>query len=424
VSAAVCDVAVIGGGSAGVAAACAAARAGARTLLFERGARLGGNAAQALVHTICGLYFPADGGEPQLAHGGIAAEVARRTSDAEHAVPPERAGHVWYLPVRPDALSAIYTDLCQEAAGLEVALGAELVGAELAADPAERSRLWLRSAAGARALEAAVVVDTSGDAAAADLGGAATELASPDELQCPSYVFRLEGVDTSQLAGFARLQLGAALARGVRAGALPAGADAIVVRASGRPGEVFATLNLARPADRAWAPLDPDCIAALERDARGAAESIARFLAETRPAFARSRLAEHPARLGVRETRRVRGLARLAADDVLGGKRRDDEVALSTWPIELWSDCRRPVFEVPAGPCSVPLGALVSRSHPRLGTAGRCLSATHEAQGALRVIGTALATGEAIGRAAALAAARGKALAEISPAEIRAGARP
>ncbi|MFI5315828.1 MAG: FAD-dependent oxidoreductase, partial [Myxococcota bacterium] len=230
---------------------------------------------------------------------------------------------------------------------------------------------------------------------------------------------RIEGVDTSQIAGFARLRLGAALASAVRAGELPHGADAIVVRASGREGEVFATLNLPRPEAGTWAPLDAECLARLESSGRVAAEAIARFLRETRPAFVRARLAEHPQRLGVRETRRVRGIERLTADDVLSGRRREDEVALSTWPIELWQDHRRPVFEQPVGPCSVPLGALVSRTHPRLGMAGRCLSATHEAHGALRVIGTALATGQAIGRAAALAADSGKALAEIAPAAIR-----
>jgi len=414
-----CDVAVVGGGSAGVAAAVAAARAGARTVLVERGARLGGNASHALVHTICGLYHAADDETPVLAHAGIPAALARRLEADGSAASPERAGRVWYLPVTPDALSAAYAELCRAEPGLEVRFRAELAGAELSADPSGESLLRVGSGDGEAELVAAVVVDASGDAAAAALGGAATEQAPPDELQCASYVFRLAGVDTSQLAGFARLKLGAALAGGVRAGSLPVGADAIVVRASGRPGEVFATLNLPRPADEPWAPLDPSCVARLERSAHETAEAIARFLRETRPAFAGSSLAEHPQRLGIRETRRIAGRVRVGAEDVLGGRRRDDEVALSTWPIELWQDHRRPVFEQPSGACSVPLGALVSRTHPRLGAAGRCLSATHEALGALRVIGTALATGEAIGCAAALAADRGKALAEVAPAEVR-----
>jgi len=82
VSAVPCDVAVIGGGSAGVAAAVASARAGARTVLVERAARLGGNAAQALVHTICGLYFAADDEEPQVAHAGLPAEIASRSGSS------------------------------------------------------------------------------------------------------------------------------------------------------------------------------------------------------------------------------------------------------------------------------------------------------------------------------------------------------
>ena len=62
------DVAVIGGGSAGVAAALAASRSGARTLLVAREARFGGNAGHALVHAICGLYLPADAGRPVVAN--------------------------------------------------------------------------------------------------------------------------------------------------------------------------------------------------------------------------------------------------------------------------------------------------------------------------------------------------------------------
>src|SRR5687768_5326288 len=52
----VCDILVVGGGSAGLAAAVSAARLGARTLLVERGGALGGMAPAALVHSICGLY--------------------------------------------------------------------------------------------------------------------------------------------------------------------------------------------------------------------------------------------------------------------------------------------------------------------------------------------------------------------------------
>ena len=51
-----CDVLVVGGGAAGVAAALGAARAGADTRLIERYGFLGGMATAAMVGTVCGLY--------------------------------------------------------------------------------------------------------------------------------------------------------------------------------------------------------------------------------------------------------------------------------------------------------------------------------------------------------------------------------
>ena len=71
-----CDVLVAGGGSAGLAAAVAAARLGARTLLVERHGVLGGMAPAALVHSICGLYR-LETGAPVLANDGFAAEFAQ-----------------------------------------------------------------------------------------------------------------------------------------------------------------------------------------------------------------------------------------------------------------------------------------------------------------------------------------------------------
>ncbi len=409
-----CDVAVIGGGSAGVAAALAASRGGAHTVLVEREQTLGGNAAHALVHTICGLYRPAGEGRPVLGNGGIPREIALSLGGE-----PERAGKVWYLLAPPAVLSALYAERCRAEAELELWFGAELVAAELARDARGESLLELRASDESRTLCARAVIDASGDAAVAFLGGAAWEIESADRLQCPSYIFRLDGVDDDALEGFARVRLTTAVAGATRAGALPEGAESVVLRACGPAGQVFVTLNVARPPGADWRPLDRDCVAALESSARANADAIASYLRETRPGFASSRLAEHPRKLGIRETRRALGPVVLGKDDVLEGIRRDDEVALSTWPIELWHDHRRPSYEHPHGVCSVPLGALVSRTHPLLGMAGRCVSATHEALGALRVIGTSLATGEAIGHVAALAVGEQTSLGAIAPARVR-----
>jgi hypothetical protein len=416
------DVVVAGGGTAGIAAAVSAARLGARVLLVERGEALGGNAAHALVHTFCGLYLPPDpdpAAEPVEAHRGFPSRFARGLQHAGGAGAVERAGSVFVLPIHPHVLERHARDVCAAERTLTWRLEAGVTAVELGTGDRDPSNLPVTGRDGAVTVESAIVVDATGDGVVAMLGGAAVAMAAGDELQCPSFIFRVGGTEPGCAAGFARLKLSVAAAGAVRSGALPPDCESVLLRPGAAPDEVYVTLNVARPPR--FDPLDPAVVARLETGARAAAEQLLAHLRVTRPAFRDAYVRAWPRRLGIRETRRVEGRAVVTAEDVLGGRRRDDdEVALSTWPIELWRDHRRAHFEHPAGPSSIPLGALISRTHRRLGMAGRCLSATHEALGALRVIGTAMATGQAIGIAAALAADAGVALDAVTPAAVRA----
>jgi hypothetical protein len=413
-----CDVAVIGGGPAGIAAALAAAASGAATVLVERDAALGGNATHALVHTICGLYLQ-DTDYPQLVHPGLPSRLADALVRSDGAGDPEVAGRVRYLPIRPPAFAELAANTCAKAPGLSVQLRTTLVGAELGRGARAASQLLLRTATGSSELEARVVIDTSGEAAAAALGGAETAIAESAILQRPSIIFRLVGVQGEAFAGFERLRLSSAVAHAARSGGLPPECESLVVRGDGQPGSLYATLTLPPLAGRPFAPLDSDYLAALRVRGYDWARKVVAFLRATRPGFAGARVADWPARVGIRETRRVVGRDELTREDVLEGHRHRDEVALGSWPIELWEDHRRPRYEYQHGPCSIPLGALVSRDAPMLGMAGRCLSATHDALGSLRVIGTALATGEAIGVAAAIAAHERSALGSVDPESVR-----
>jgi hypothetical protein len=418
------DVAVIGGGCAGVAAALAAAARGARTLLVERADVLGGNAAQAFVHTICGLYLPAgEGGEALHAHPGFPQRFARGLAACGGAGEPERAGRVFYLPTDPERLGAYAGELCGAASGLDVRCGTALAAARVARAEGAPFELALRGAGGAATVLASYAVDASGDAALAAALGAALDESAPEALQNPSYIVRLAGVDTRALEPFARLRASHAIAGAARSGALARAGESALVRPFGAPsarGDAFLQINVPKLAGVPYAPLDAAYRAALEAAARAAGAAVLDILRATRAEFAGARVAARPRTIGIRETRRAVGDAVVTREDVLAGRRRADEVALSTWPIELWNDHRRARFEHPAGPCSVPLGALVARGAGRLGLAGRCASATHEAMGALRVLGTALAMGEAIGTAAALAADAGVPLAQVEPAAVRA----
>lgn len=414
------DVAVVGGGTAGVAAAVSASRMGARTLLVERSEVLGGNAANAQVHTICGLYLPAagdGGGEPVHANPGFPRSFAAGLARAGAAGDPVWSGRVAVLPTEPAGLAAYAAEQAAEQAaparGLTCWSPCSLVSAEL---KESESMLGFAGRGGVRAR---VLVDASGDGALGAAAGAELSMSEPGELQNPSYIFRMGGVARSSLEGTGRMQLSHAIASATRSGELPGTCESVTVRPGLAAGDAWVTLNIPPLEGRDYTPLDDAYRGALEASARKAAEQLEEFLRTTRPGFQAAQITGWPRRIGVRETRRLRGILEVSREDVLEGRRREDEVAVSTWPIELWRDHRRAHFEYGKGACGIPLGALVSRSHPNLGMAGRCISATHEALGSLRVIGTALATGEAIGVAAALAADSGEFLSSIAASEVR-----
>ena len=94
-----CDVLVIGGGAAGIAAATAAGRAGAKTILLERYGFLGGLATTAQVGTICGLYLrDTTGAEASPVSGGFTQKFASRLQQAGGTKPLRVDRGLWVLP--------------------------------------------------------------------------------------------------------------------------------------------------------------------------------------------------------------------------------------------------------------------------------------------------------------------------------------
>ncbi len=398
------DVLVVGGGSAGLAAAISAARRGARTLLVERGGSLGGMAPAALVHSICGLYrLPeaapkSDLGEAAaiFANDGFATEFATRLIGAGGAHGPVRMGRVDVLLQQPTAFARLADEMARETENLRVRSHSELisVGRDFrSAVVCCRGR--------AEEIETSVIIDTSGDAIAASLGGAATEEEVSARLQRPAFIFALNGVAAGALDDDGRLRIARRISSAVQSAALPAGALGAALRASGRGGEAFVTIDLDVPD---YDPLDADCLTALEVCGRDLAGRVADFLRAQMPGFSDSFISAFPTRVGVRESRRIVGRARLEAADLEQSATFPDAIASAAWPMELRETNRgaRLRFPLDGQPCDIPLGALRARDHANLFAAGRCLSCSHEAQASIRVIGTCLATGEAAGLAAAL----------------------
>jgi hypothetical protein len=120
--------------------------------------------------------------------------------------------------------------------------------------------------------------------------------------------------------------------------------------------------------------------------------------------FAHASVTTLPVCAGIRESRSWIGEAVLTEEDILESRSGDQAIANATWPIELRETARGARLLYPREPkaCGIPLGCLRARDLQNVFIAGRCISATHRAQASIRVMGTALATGQAAGMAAAL----------------------
>jgi hypothetical protein len=133
------------------------------------------------------------------------------------------------------------------------------------------------------------------------------------------------------------------------------------------------------------------------------------------PAFAGVQLAATGAQVGVRETRRVRGLYILTERDALDGNRFEDAVAWRSGYLDIGF-----VRWEPMKVHDVPYRALVPEKLDGLLVAGRCISATHVGASSGKSMGNCMATGHAAGRAAAFCAARGCQPREVNVAELQA----
>jgi hypothetical protein len=126
--------------------------------------------------------------------------------------------------------------------------------------------------------------------------------------------------------------------------------------------------------------------------------------------------------LGIRETRRIAGLLTLTADDLRQGAEFIDTMALGAYPIDVHHTSDGNITFEELGPDHVyalPYRIAVPQGLDNALVAGRGLSATHEAHGAIRVMPPAMAVAQAVGTAAALLCASNQSAAALDPATLR-----
>ena len=425
------DVLVVGGGNAGCAAALAAARHGAKTLLIERYGFLGGTATAAMV----GPWMTFHSGSKRIV-GGIAQEIVERLQRKGGS-----PGHVHdssdyvstVTPFDPEVHKALLFEMMQEA-GVQLLLHAYFLRAIEGEDGVEGA--VFATVAGEREYRARFTIDATADAYVAASAGVATQQGDErGRVQPASLMFRLSHVDLSKTATYVRMhpdQMRTSLKAHERlAPAMTAVAGLYDLwKSAAEHGEVTVprelvsffispypdevTVNMTRVTN--IDPLDPDDLTRAEVEARAQVMQLLEFFRNRVPGFENARIAATGTQIGIRESRRIVGEYTLTRDDVLEGRHFDDAVARSAYPIDIHnpSGTGTTTQRLPEGQSyEIPYRCMVPAYVDRLLVAGRCISTTHEALASTRLTPTVMTLGQAAGTAAALAKQTGERLRTI-----------
>lgn len=396
--AAVYDVAVLGGGMAGCAAALAARRSGARVLLIERAGFLGGAATSGAVAQFIGWSTRAG----RVVIRGMAEDIAREAqaigaaSDLGHFV--MSTGNVMdRIEYDPDLLK-IVLDRMMRRAGVDVLFHTGFAGAD--ADGARVRRIRLAGPGGPLDIPAASFVDASGDMALLAAAGARFLSAAGHDPQPATMMFAMGPIDFARLDAVGRDEKDRIIAHGLDSGALPRAA----LHYSRAPGSDAAWFNISRINVDAT---DPFSLSAGEMEGREQALRIAGFLKAALPGCENARLSQIAPQLGVRETRRTAGDHVLKVEELRAGVVFEDAVACGAYPIDIHHNDDPAITFEEFGEdhfYRIPYRALLPVGLDNVAAAGRGLSAEAKAFAAVRVMPSAMAIGHAAGAAAAIAA--------------------
>lgn len=416
------DVLVVGGGPAGICAAVSAAREGASVLLCERYGILGGMMTSGSVAPILGA----------VSAGTMYDEVIERLRAVDGNVPVEVTRNGREIPLDRESAKAALDRMVAEA-GVRVWLGAAL--ADTLRQDGKVTGAIFATASGLRAVRAKITVDATGDGTAAALSGCAFELgrAGDGALQPMTIEFAVSGVDESiaiaawggtdpvkiPAGEFAGMEYRALCKQKNAEGELPANVSIVRLHRTAHRGERMVNATQVNGFD----PLDPASLALAERELREQIGQCVAFLKKYIPGYENIVVRSSADTVGIRESRRVRGLESVDDAAVEQGLKRPDAVVHDAWFL---IDIHNPTgsgqaegHSHPAEPYDIPYGALVPKSVGGLLVAGRCISGTHRAHASYRVMAVCMAMGEAAGIAAALCAREGIHPAELSAGEVR-----
>jgi len=386
-------IVVIGGGSAGVAAAISAAQSGLDVVLIERNNYLGGKATAAEVGTICGLYAFNKHKIAQYVAEGFVKEFAEELKSRSQTQPLHNTLGMHYLPYDVE----VYKDLCDSLLikhKVTVLLNTSVTTVDVKNNVIKS--ITVTNGSDLCIIECESVVDCSGDGVVSQL--TQLPLIKSDTYQAAAQVFTMQNVDSisEALLGMVLIK---EIKKGIDGGLLESYYDRVyVVQGSVKNNEVSFKIGI---------PIEVTYTGSNNEDIRAKAQlmtkTLAAFFIEYIPVFKNASLHHIAPEVGFRVGTRAIGHYILTEEDILECKKYNTAIANGAWPIEVWGQDKRVhmrYFEE-NNYYQIPADCLISKTLSNLFFAGRIISATDAAIASARVMGICLQTGYAAGKLAA-----------------------
>lgn len=435
------DVVVVGGGPAGVCAAIAAARSGASTMIVEQGGCLGGMATRGLVAPFMTCYDTT--GELMIIRG-LFSEIVDRMVALGGAIHPSEVragtpfsawitkGHDHCTPFDAEIMKFVLDSMCAEA-GVKVLFHATLVDPIVRGSRISGIRVLTRS--GIERISGKVFIDATGDGDLAARSGVPCDYGNPEigKVQPATLFFHINNVDTDRLTADVMAHIHEfRKVDGVSYRALHWWVEK--AEAAGEWDINRKSVNIYRGVKKdEWAvnctrianvdATSSESLTAAEIEGRRQVMELMNFFHKYVPGCEEATIKSSGSTVGIRESRHVKGEYVLTADDLIGGVVPEDSILVASNSVDVHGRNGANTTEyrtVEGGRWyGLPYRSLLPLEIDNLLVAGRAISASSDAAGAVRVMPPCMAMGHAAGIAAALSAAGGTSPRKLDPAEIR-----